>query len=107
MDFKTHGDISLRDGDLRLSHTFDVTNQLPTGTDATNVDVTILSSDSTDYTAYILYGSASISNNIITLSLSYSDNVPEGRYMILFYVDFDNSQKLCRFNRLYLKALSD
>lgn len=109
MDFKTKGSIVLRPGDERLNHSFNITNFIPSDTDATSVQCVILDEDSvSDIISYVLYGSATVSNNVISLNLSHSNLVDEGRYKIIFYIDIDadnSPQKVCVFDRLYIRNI--
>ena len=111
--FKSSRKIVLLPSDDKLSFTFQFTQNssavandgfLPNGVDGTSVVVTATTEDGTSITSIFTSPLATISSNIVLVTLKYPDE-GEGRYFLTFVLGLSNGGVIeADFQRVFAEA---
>lgn len=111
-DFKTQGQIILQEND-NMGYSFEITvassasannGFIPFDTTVSSVVVVAYDKNNEVVTSDLIFGTPTVTNNIISMQLKYPVTNGEGRYKITMILTLDNGDvKEADFDRVYVK----
>lgn len=111
-NFKTSGEISLQPND-NMGYSFTVTvgssatandGFIPYGTTVSSVVVIAYDKDDVNVTSELIFGTPSVSQNVVSMQLKYPTTSGDGRYKLTMILTLDNGDvKEADFDRVYAR----
>ena len=108
--------IKLRPGDVKVPYTYQVTvcssatandGQIPYGTNVSSIVVAAYTSANVSCTSDLIYGTPTVSSNVVTVKFDYPSENGVGNYEITIKCTLDNGETTKELTFLRIKAVNE